>query len=266
MPIWVMLLFFTPTGNIKLKFLKNDTYNGSMEILLFSCTTIDSNTLSWEINDFGIGAFHRPDGIEEVIFGNYLNYTYVASLRSVRQNLTEYSIDSTFLVLAPSGSSLQVHCTNNIQNTNISNMATPIYTMNYTPQIRGSVALKPVVINSTINNGDNFNTRVYICTSGTASGIQTLRSITNVSFSFNSNSKLGEKKSTNSRDHLMLQAISLGQHQQNLITVLYVNDSNNLGVSCTAGDDSVEYPTNFINAASDEGRLMDCHVELQPEN
>ena len=45
-----------------------------------------------------------------------------------------------------------------------------------------------------------------------------------------------------------------------------MNDSNNLGVSCTAGDDSVEYQTDFINAASDEGRLMHYHVELQPEN
>ena len=261
-----MLLFFTPTGNIKLNFLKNDTFNGSMESHWFSCTTINSNTLTWEIYGIGIGTFHRPDDIEEVIFGNNLNYTYVASLRSVRQNLTEYSIDSTLIVFAPSGTSVQVNCASDNNYTHINNMVTPIYTMNYTPQTRGSVALKPVVINSTVNNGDNFNTRVYICTSSTASGIQTLRSITNVSFSFNSNSKLGEKKSTNSRDHLMLQAISLGQHQQNLITVLYVNDSNNLGVSCTAGDDSVEYPTDFINATSGEGRLMHYHVELQPEN
>ena len=242
------------TDKFELYFLNSNTYDGSMEQLLFLCKTINSSTpiISWEINKNGIGSFN----LSEVVIAKYFsNFTYVASLFAVRQILGLYSLDSILLVSVPSDSSVQVTCASDDGHVNISNQVTPIYEVNHTPQRQGPVFLLPVFESS--NNGDNLNIGAYICVSNTTLGSQTLETNANDSFIFNSSFEFGaaENRPNSSRDYLTLQAIFLGQYQENLRTILYVNDSNISVVRCTAGNYRVEYQTNLIIRTSEKGRL-----------
>ena len=232
-----------------------------MEYSVFSCNITNTTTLSWEINGVGIGAF-RYSYLEDVIAGDNSNYTYLASLSSILlQNLGKYSFASKLFLLAAPGSLLQVKCTSDYDYNSTSNQATPLYQVKYTPRRQGSVVVQPVVLTNsiTVSNGENLNINACICSSTIASGNQTWTTDGGDYIAFDSNSDFGTLKNrlANSRDTIRLQAISLGQHQQNFVSILYWSSNSNISVvRCIAGDNRVECPINFISGTSDEGRFM----------
>ena len=228
-----------------------------MKYSLFHCNVFNSTILSWEINGVGIGLFRNGD-LENVLARNEPNYSYSASLLSLRSNMGETIFNSVLIVSAPLGLPVHVNCVGDHDSSeNTSNLATPMNGDNFSPHSRPPVLMmKPIFLNSTIIT--DAKTRAFMCASS-GTGDQTWETDTKDHLAFDSNTISGVSKNrlTNSGDTLRLQAISLGQHRGIFVSILYVTDDSVSQVRCIAGPGRVEYPTNFIiPATAVEGMIL----------
>ena len=253
-------LAITVVPSVKVVFLKdeNDPINNSMKYSLFYCNVFNSTILSWEINGVGIGLF-KNGNLENVLAGNKPNYSYSASLLSLRSNMGETIFNSVLIVSAPLGLPVHVNCVGDDDSSeNTSNLATPMNGDNFSPHSKPpALMMKPIFLNSTIIT--DAKTRAFMCASNGTTGDQTWETDTNDHLALESDDMLGARKNrlTNSGDTLRLQAISLGQHHGIFVSILIVTDDSVSQVRCIAGNKTVEYPTDFITPATAvEGMLL----------
>ena len=229
---------------VNLRFLKNEDLNDSVTNSFFRCNVKNSRTLVWEINGVGIGGFNH---LEDVIAGNTSNYAYYASLLSMRNNSGLFMLDSILLVIAPTGSTIDINCASNMGYKTISNQVDPMNTENNEPIRNVTVNMQPVfLINSTIvTDGRNISTKVFLCSTINSSDLLWEANTYNMTeyLAFNSNSDIGTKNSrlANDRNTLTIQAIALGQHRDRFYSILYVTDNTFEEVRCKAGGNTVEY-------------------------
>ena len=246
---------FLPT-EVRLSFIKEENWM-STTYIFFSCNVLNSCILSWEINGRGIGWFHQD--LEEVIAGNTPNFNYSASLLSLRQGSAGFIFDSVLIISAPRKLQVNVNCLSDFKSSSTSNLVTPMNEDVFSPQMNFSVFLIPLFIsNSPIVTSGNVTTRALICVSNTSYD-QSWETDTNDHLAFSSNSPFGMSRNrlTTSRDTLRLHAISLGQHHQNFVSILYLTDGDVSKVKCVAGGTvvDVDYPIQQFTTSTRDGML-----------
>ena len=163
-----------------------------MKYSLFHCNVFNSTILSWEINGVGIGLFRNGD-LENVLARNEPNYSYSASLLSLRSNVGETIYNSVLIVSAPLGLPVHVNCVGDNVSRDTSNLATPMNDDNFSPQSRPPVLMmKPIFLNSTIIT--DVKTRAFMCASNGTTGDQTWETDTNDHLALESYDLLGARK------------------------------------------------------------------------
>jgi len=241
-------------SEINLVYLRNETFNSSVTNSYFCCNVNYGAILSWEINGNGIGAF-TTDSLEETLADVTLHYSYSASLLSLRSEGVNYIFDSVLVVSAPHGSTIRVNCVSDEGHNSISNLAVPMNNETNSRILLSSISMQTLFLtNSTIvSNGRNINTRAFMCSSNNTRDqsweVYTAdNSNDNLDFDTNSAIGLAHYRQSASRDTLRLQAISLGQHNQNFTSIIYLTDDTVVRVTCIAGGSRVEYPADFVKA------------------
>ena len=231
--------------DVNLEFLGNQTglINDSRVFAFFCCKVIVGPNLSWEIRGEGIGVFVIDNKLDRVIARNQLDYGYIATVLSRRENnSSDYFYSSVLMVLVPKGSSVEVSCVSNGDRANISNLDTPHLGQEINGEPRGNnfLLMLPVITNLTIMG---VPTWAFICASTGQDQSWTTDMYDHIRF--DSNSNFGSHHSKSSRNSLRLQAIFLGQHHQYLISILYLTDNAVSRVRCSANSNMVEYPGDF---------------------
>ena len=244
-----------PPTEVRLSFIKEENWM-STTYIFFSCNVLNSGILSWEINGRGIGLFQY---LEEVIENDTPDFNYSASLLSLRQGSAGFIFDSVLTISAPRKLQVNVNCLSDFNSSSTSNLVTPMNEDVFSPQMNFSVFLIPLFIsNSPIVTSGNVTTRALICVSNTSYD-QSWETDTNDHLAFSSNSSFGISRNglTTSKDSLRLHAISLGQHHQNFVSILYLTDGDVSKVKCVAGGTvvDVDYPIQHITTSTKDGML-----------
>ena len=235
---------------VQLEFLGNQTSlsNDSSVFAFFGCNVFDGPNLSWEIYGEGIGVFGIDDDLDRVIARNRSDYGYIATVLSRRGNSSRLNFSSVLMVLLSNGSSVEVNCVSNGDHASISNLETPHLGHDINGEPRGSNFLYMLpVLNSTIIMGES--TRAFICASIGQNQLWTTDINDYIGFDTNSN-YFGSHRSKSYLNSLRLQAISLGQQYQHLVSILYLTDDAVSSVKCSANGNMVEYPHDFITVPS----------------
>ena len=226
----------------------------SSKYYFFCCNVRNSRILSWEINGDGIGLFDGQN-LEDVIRGSTPDYSYSASLLSLRRNSsTQFVFDSVLIISAPHELEVNVGCFSDFASNSTNNRISPLYTAVFQPQINSPLVLVPLFISDTppIVTSGNVTTGALLCGSNTSYD-QSWETNTN-ELAFSSYSPFGTSRNilTSSRDTLRLHAISLGHHSQLFFSILYLTDGNVSEVSCIAGRSiaNVSYPITSIGTTT----------------
>ena len=243
-----------PSTEIQLYFIKEENWM-STTYILFCCNVRDSHIISWEINGHGIGLFHQD--LEEVIANDEPDFSYSASLLSLRQGSAGYIFDSVLIISAPHKLQVNVSCLSDFKSNSTSNLVTPMNEDVFSPKMNFLVFLIPLLIsNSPIVTRGNVPTGALICASNTSYD-QSWETDTNDHLAFSSNSPFGMSRNrlTRSGDTLRLHAISLGLHHQNFVSILFLTDGDISKVSCVAGGTvvDVDYPIKRSTTSTREG-------------
>ena len=230
------------SAEVDLLFIKKENINSFTSNLFFCCNVKNSLLLAWEIDGIGIAVF---DHLEDVIFGISHNFIYYASLLSLRYNMRQ--LDSILIVTAPTGSTVHVNCvSSNGMLVTTSNQVDPMNTEDNEPIRNTSVNMQPVFLtNATIvSDGNNISTRAFLCYTNSSDLLWEADNSSGTDrIAFISNSDIGTSDSrlTDSGETFRLQAISLGKHNQNFYSILYVTDNTFEEVRCLAGGNAVKY-------------------------
>ena len=246
---FILVLWFPvieAAADVHLEFLRNqtDVLNRSRVFAIFCCNIIEGPNLSWEIRGEGIGVFDLKNDLDRVIARNRSDYGYLATVLSRRRTGSRlYNFDSVLIVSIPNDSYVEVNCVSNSAHASISNRGTPGHEINGGPRGTNFLVMLPILTNATIVR--NVSTRAFFCAS--SSQDQLWATNANDYIRFDSDSMFGSHRGrrTTSTNSLRLQAICLGQQNQQIVSILYVTDDVVSSVQCSDNRISVKYPDDF---------------------
>ena len=241
-----MVSFAVVAAEVRLKFLRNQpNLNSSGVSAFFSCNVIDGRNLAWTINSRGIGVFDVNDVLDGVKAGIQSNYSYIATTLSRRNGFSLYNFDSVLIVSTSNDNPvLRVGCLSDSEYNSTNNLVTPPGHVICT-QPGGSPILYMLPVLTNLNIVGGVNTSIFICASSGQDQLWTTNMNDRIGLDSNSNFGSQHSRSTTNRNSLRLQAISLGQQNQHLLSILYVSDDAVRIVGCSANRSIVEYPDDF---------------------
>ena len=186
--------------------------------------------------------FDVDDDLDRVIARNRSDYSYIATMLSRRNGSSLYNFDSVLVVSISNYSSVEVRCVSDSYHNGTSNLENP-HSHDNSGFLGSSFLYLLPVLNSRIvtDTVPNVYTRVFVCASSGQDQLWTTDM--NDRIGFDSGFKFGSHRSrpTTNKNRLRLQAVSLGQHNQHLISILYLSDNAVVSLGCSANNTIVVY-------------------------
>ena len=195
----------------------------------FFCRTT-GRTLLWEVNSIVLNGFQGGNVVGQVLSGTTPNYTYIATVLSLKPTTDlQFTFDSVLIVSVPGMSSLEVLCSDGPSSNRTSNVnnGKGVESSTFTSSI-----FEEYLLTEDIVGDKSSQTSIFIC--GVHNRFMYWRGATDIELGFSVFDNIGQERRILESDATTVteQAIVIAEEPYQIVSVFFATATSDVTVTC----------------------------------